>query len=184
MYSIWLMPSGKEFERYDGLIKELSQRFEAPAFQPHITLFTGIPSLSDADFHQISILSALTTSFEIRLETLEASDDFYKALYLTAKPSSELDTFHKELSQIFTDINYDLKPHLSILYHQLSTKDQTILKTTLDRTLSQYFEATHIQIVKTKGEVSEWETIEVFPLHQTDNIRLSLICDMVEGLAI
>lgn len=183
MYSIWLMPSGREFERYNSIIKQLSQQFDTSSVEPHITLFTGIPSLSDTDFYQISVLAALTTSFDVTLSQLDSTDDFYKAFFLKATNSDILTNLNKELKELFTNINYDFQPHLSLLYHSISATEQAELKARFHN-ICGIFEATHISIVKTQGVVDNWKIIETFPFHKTDTTQLNLISDVVEELTV
>jgi hypothetical protein len=47
--AFWLMPAAREREFFSGVIAELAARFDAPVFEPHVTLFGG-----EADERQVT----------------------------------------------------------------------------------------------------------------------------------
>lgn len=37
-YSLWLMPTGEAYGKFSNLIKRLAKEYNAPVFEPHVTL--------------------------------------------------------------------------------------------------------------------------------------------------
>ena len=37
-HTLWLMPTGESYKRFSNLIKKLAKQYNAPVFEPHITL--------------------------------------------------------------------------------------------------------------------------------------------------
>ena len=61
-YSIWLMPTKRDAKHLNQIIKNLSQKYDAPKFEAHMTVLSGIRSLSKAkhiiDTNQFYMITA------------------------------------------------------------------------------------------------------------------------------
>jgi 2'-5' RNA ligase len=180
MYSIWLMPSDKELMRYQEIIDEFSLRFDTPGFEPHITLFTGIETLTDDLIYQISVLAALTDTFELMFKELALKNNYFQAIYLKPDFNNSLSTMNEELTVLFPSVNYAFKPHLSLLYGNISKENKEDYLRQFDSTILGSFHATTLRIMKTVGEVEMWQVIEDFPLHHKNQSYLNLITSTVE----
>ena len=180
MYSIWLMPSDRELVRYQNIIDEFSLQFDTAGFEPHITLFTGIETLTDEIIYQISVLAALTDSFELIFNELCLKNNYFQAIYLKPDFNDALLKMNEELTILFPSVNYIFKPHLSLLYGNISKENKEDFLKQSDSTILGNFHATTLRIIKTSGEVEMWQTIEDFPLFHKDESYLNLISDVVE----
>ena len=180
MYSIWLMPSDRELMRYHNIISEFSEHFNTPVFEPHITLFSGIENLTDEIIYQVSVLAALTDIFDVTFDDFGLKSNYYKSIYLKPDSNETLEKMNQELQEIFSDISYSFKPHLSLLYSEISKKEKQDLLHQTTKTILGRFQATTLRIMKTDGEVKTWKAIEDFPLHSRNQTFLNLISEMVE----
>ena len=180
MYSIWLMPSDKELMRYQDIIDEFSLQFDTPGFEPHITLFTGIETLTDDLVYQISVLAALTDTFELIFKELALKNNYFQAIYLKPDLNDSLSKMNEELTALFPAVNYAFKPHLSLLYGNISKEKKEEYLQQFDSPILGNFHATTLRIMKTVGEVEMWQIIEDFPLHHKNQAYLNLISDMVQ----
>ncbi|MFT5835014.1 MAG: 2'-5' RNA ligase [Cognaticolwellia sp.] len=180
MYSIWLMPSDRELMRYQNIISEFSEHFNTPVFEPHITLFSGIENLTDEIIYQVSVLAALTDIFDVTFDDFGLKSNYYKSIYLKPDSNQTLEKMNQELQEIFSDISYSFKPHLSLLYSEISKKEKQDLLHQTTKIILGRFQATTLRIMKTDGEVKTWKAIEDFPLHSRNQTFLNLISEMVE----
>ena len=184
MYSIWLLPAEKESQRFQKIIDTLSESFKTTAFEPHLTLYTNISKLTDELFYKISVLAALTNTFDISTDTLHISSDFYKALYVGIRNNKALQEIQQEIQNLFPDSNYEFQPHLSFLYGEF---DEVLKKSKIEsikENLLNTFQANQIAIVQTKGDNKNWKVIETFDFHQLENSHLEFVFDTVKNLKI
>ncbi len=180
MYSIWLQPSGREFERYQGIIKQLSKQFKTPVFEPHITLLSDIPTLTDDNIYHLSILAGLSSVFEAALMDIRIEDSFYKSLYINLINNDFFHELNHEVRAIFPDVTYDFKPHLSLLYSKISEEDIKEIQIELSSSMERTLEIATLLIVDTNSKkVSNWKVIDTFPLHKKNDLYLKLITDVV-----
>lgn len=185
MYSIWLLPSETESQRYQQIISTLSQEFKAPVFEPHITLYTNIPTLTDELFYKISVLAALTNTFDVSINDFQTSTNYFKSLFVTIENKSILTELQQEVQNLFVDANYEFEPHLSLLYSddaEETSKQSTIA--TIKAEFANTFKAMQIAIVTTKGDVNDWKILETFDLHETQNSHLEFVFDTVKNLKV
>ncbi|MGG6263526.1 hypothetical protein ACQ4M3_04100 [Leptolyngbya sp. AN03gr2] len=117
--AFWLIPSDRDF--YQSLIHDLAQRYNAPIFQPHVTLYSG-------NFERDRILEFVQTSIDITLEIdrIQYSDQFTKTLFIQLVPNPQLEQLSQSI-QAFFGSSYSLDPHLSLIYARLDEAEQRSL---------------------------------------------------------
>ena len=184
MYSIWLLPSEKESKRFQKIIDILSELFKTPTFEPHITLYTHIPKLTDELFYNVSVLAALTNTFEVSIAEIQTSPKYYKSLFTNITFNHTLENLQQEVQNLFPGIDYDFLPHLSLLYGDIEEALKSEKIDAIREDLIQMFQVSRIAIVYTQGEVSDWKIIETFDFHLDENPHLEFIFDTVKNLKI
>ncbi|BAU11294.1 HAD family hydrolase [Leptolyngbya sp. NIES-3755] len=117
--AFWLIPSDRDF--YQSLIHDLAQRYNAPIFQPHVTLYSG-------NFEHDRILEFAQTSIEIVLEIdrIRYSNQFTKTLFIQLVSNLQLEQLSQSI-QAFFGSPYSLDPHLSLIYARLNEAEQRSL---------------------------------------------------------
>jgi hypothetical protein len=115
----WLIPAEPARTFFQGVITDLARRYDAPLFEPHVTVHVG---LNRADAAKSALSEAARDCQAIRLKALEIghSSEFIKTLFVQFELSSKL----RELNQVICNAaqdscRYGLKPHLSLLYRSL-----------------------------------------------------------------
>lgn len=184
MYSIWLLPSEKDSKRFQKIIETLSQSFKTPTFEPHLTLCTNIPNITDDLFYQISVLAALTSTFEVYIGEAQTSPHYFKSLFVQVHANRTLQNLQQEIQNLFSDIEYDFFPHLSLLYGELKEEVKKSKINLVKEDLVAVFQASQIAIVDTEGEVANWKIVEIFNLHQEENLHLDFVFDTVKNLKV
>jgi 2'-5' RNA ligase len=112
----WLIPAEPAYSFFQGVINDLARRYDAPVFEPHVTLHVGANHAGVVE----SALSKAARDYErIALKTrgVSHSSEFIKTLFVQFAPSTHL----RQLNQIIRtaaqdSTNYKLNPHLSLLY--------------------------------------------------------------------
>jgi len=123
MVAFWLCPASGAREFFAGLVKELAERYEAPRFEPHVTLSGDEMDESHAAeiLHNLSIREAI----ELQIEGIEVSDKYTKTLFVQFRSTPEVAALSAEIQKARA-ARYELNPHLSLLYKEMpgSAKDE------------------------------------------------------------
>jgi 2'-5' RNA ligase len=128
----WLIPAEPAHRFFQDLINDLARRYDAPVFEPHVTIYAG-PDSTDAVERTLS--KAARDCEPIVLQALEVShsDEFIKTLFVEFGLNSKLQRLNQSIriaAQNSSD--YQLNPHLSLLYKTISTQDRHLLTHSID----------------------------------------------------
>lgn len=119
--SYWLLPSAADRALFQHMINTLAQTYDAPSFEPHVTIYSGTYTAQD---HPAAFLQQATNPIQyIRLcvDTLRYTDVFTKTLFVQFHPCRVLTTICEALRHTVSEpSDYVLNPHLSLIYKQLS----------------------------------------------------------------
>jgi 2'-5' RNA ligase len=125
----WLMPADPERELFSEIIRILRKQFDAPNFDPHLTiLVTKEDQQSPAD-----VLKQIKAS-PIRLAAREVgfADEFTKTLFVRMESSKTLEKLVGDLGRAAkseTKTVHD--PHVSLLYKKLAAPVKKELASTI-----------------------------------------------------
>ena len=92
------------------------RRFDAPVFEPHVTIHVGADR---AELAKMALEQVARECTEISLipEGIDQSEEFVKTLFVQFALNPELRQLNKMIRQSADDsLNYEVKPHLSLLY--------------------------------------------------------------------
>ena len=162
--AFWLMPAREERDFFKSLIDLLGVRFDAPRFDPHVTLFGGKdiePDRAVQALHE----PALAEPIKLSIERVAFSDQFTKTLFVEFADSAEAAALTSAI-RIATGSksDYQLSPHLSLVYKDLPSRE----KAEVAQSLEMPFEMVTCDAVKvitgnagTSGpeDVGSWRTI-------------------------
>src|SRR5687768_8102119 len=113
--SYWLIPAEADKERLQQVICELAARFNGPVFEPHVTIYSGsVEKPNEA----ARILQTISNDFPTVLPTygVAHSEQFTKTLFIELSADPLLERLSEELKGIASRDDYELRPHLSLLY--------------------------------------------------------------------
>ena len=116
----WLIPAEPAHSFFQGIINELVRRYDAPVFEPHVTVHVGGDRVNSA---RNALAEAARGCKRITLKTLEIdhSDVFIKTLFVEFAPDAELRRLSNIVRSAACDSSqYELKPHLSLLYKNMA----------------------------------------------------------------
>jgi len=116
----WLIPAEPAHTFFQRLIEDLACRYSAPHFEPHVTIHVGANHLDAAEK---ALLKAARECQPIKLKALEIghSDEFIKTLFVQFAPNGKLRQLHEAIRDAAQDSSdYELNPHLSLLYKNMS----------------------------------------------------------------
>ena len=160
----WLIPSEPAHSFFQRIINDLARRFDAPVFEPHVTVHVG-PDQADAAAKALE--EAANESQLVRLTPfrIDHSDEFIKTLFVQFAMTAELGKINGIIRHAANDSSkYELKPHLSLLYKTLPAATRSELAASITLPFSEIlFDALRVircvSPTQKRADVEAWELI-------------------------
>jgi hypothetical protein len=112
----WLIPAEPARSHFAAAISDFAARFDAPIFEPHMTVYATIMGKEDGAAVLEQVVAESRT-YSLRISGVSYSDEFTKTVFLQFHPSealSRLSADFRGASSIKDE--YELNPHLSLIY--------------------------------------------------------------------
>jgi 2'-5' RNA ligase len=123
----WLIPTEPARSYFQNIVNGLAEQYSAPEFEPHVTVHVGGDCTETVD----EVLSkAGRSSKKIALQVLivSSSSEFIKTLFVHFTRSTQLQQLNQNIRTAAQDSpEYQLSPHLSLLYKRMSIQDRRLL---------------------------------------------------------
>ena len=160
----WLIPAEPARRFFQDLINDLARRYDAPVFGPHVTIYVGADS---TDAVNATLSKAARDCEPIVLQALEVShsNEFIKTLFVEFGLNSKL----RQLNQVICSAaqipsEYELKPHLSLLYKRMSVQERRSLARSIEMPSSQVlFDSLKavrcISPTQSRADVEAWRVV-------------------------
>ena len=166
-YALWIVPEGAAYNLTDGYITRLSQTYNLPKFEPHVTLLGGIRA---PDTSALRTLTRGLPPFRIRLaHQPQYLDEYFRCLFLKAHETPALMETFAQASRLFGYQSKPYFPHLSLAYGDLPVKNKREMIDELGDIPEIEFEVRQLSLVQasTKMPISSWKVVERFPFVKT-----------------
>lgn len=160
----WLIPGQATRNYFQTVINDLAQRYDAPVFEPHVTVHVGANCRDAVD----EVLSKVAQSCEpIVLRPLEVSNssEFTKTLFVRFSVSPDLQHFNEITRGKAKDSsNYQLDPHLSLLYKRMSVRQRCSLTDSIKCPFTEvrFDSLTAVQCIsptRSRADVEAWRVV-------------------------
>ena len=115
----WLIPAEPAYSFFQRIIDDLACRYDAPVFEPHVTVYVGADRVASA---QQALAESARQFAPVNITPLgvQQSDEFVKTLFVQFAFSAELRQLNEIIRNTANDSSqYDLQPHLSLLYKNI-----------------------------------------------------------------
>jgi 2'-5' RNA ligase len=133
----WLTPGEPAYGILENLIAELARRYNAPVFEPHLTIHVGLNRARAAQ----NVMSQATARWKpFSLSFLEVGDSgkFTKTLFVRLAPNAELRRLNEIIRSVAQDTShYQIEPHLSLLYKKMPVTTRRELAASIKLPFSQ-----------------------------------------------
>ena len=115
----WLVPAEPAHSFLQTIIHDLARRYDAPVFEPHVTLYVGADRV-DSAMQALAESARQSTPTNLTPVGVQQSDEFVKTLFVQFGSTAELRQLNAIIRQAAHDLSqYRLQPHLSLLYNQM-----------------------------------------------------------------
>ncbi len=119
--SYWLVPAEPDKFRLQRMIFALARRFDAPRFEPHVTIYSGPHAAQDGVAEILAAATRGISEITLKVAGVAHSEEFTKTLSLQFASDERLLNLSHELKRLSgAPANYDLNPHLSLVYAPLA----------------------------------------------------------------
>lgn len=164
--SIWLSPEEEEAGPLRRLIRDLAQRLDTPAFEPHVTLLPGLLGSPEAIVHTAGqLLTADLESMRVALRPAQGGPPPFRCLYLPIALTFRLVHAQAVLRQAFAPGDErPFEPHLSLVYGHLGDEQRRNLTGEIAAKVPGRLRLGALEVVRTEGPVSTWQSVARFPL--------------------
>ena len=165
-YSLWYMPSGEVYNKFAKIISDLAKEYDAPVFEPHVTLIGAIVGTEEALSFKTARLAELIKPFKIKLDRIDYFSERHKALIIRVEKLNKLTEANNRALEEFNLPTAEYIPHLSLLYGDFSVEIKKEIIKKLGRKFDYEFEVKSIYLYNTTGEEKEenWYKIKEFSL--------------------
>ncbi len=127
----WLIPAEPARTHFNSLIQDLARRFEAPVFEPHVTLYVT----EAANENAVDVLKGTFRNIEppsLSITRISYSDEFTKTLFVELRSDELLSGLNRKLrARSASQREYQLSPHLSLIYRTMSPEAKMQLANSL-----------------------------------------------------
>jgi len=165
--SFWLIPSVAYRPFFQEIINSLAQAYNAPRFEPHVTIYSGNDTPDESIDDLIETAVKDVSGFMLDIEQVGYSDLYTKTLFVQFSPSAILTQISEKLRRNSAHPSaYVLNPHLSLIYQHLDDAIQKKLATEVVVPYTQVFfdEVKAISTpepVRSRDDVEKWQTLSV-----------------------
>lgn len=162
-HTLWLIPTGKAYKHFSNLITKLANEYNAPVFQPHITLLGDFMQPVEECIRLTKQVVSGQKPFTISMGEIDYEDFFFRTLFVKANKTETLLNLHNRAKEIFKMDTPPYMPHLSLLYGTFPIEIKEKIIKEIGRNQSIQFEISSVYLIK-GGEIEDWYVVEEFPL--------------------
>ena len=126
--SVFLTPAPDDFASLARMITEISAKYDAPPFEPHVTLYSGLFPDPAAVGKGLTAAVSGTPPLTLRVRGIGCTTDYFKTLFIEFEENALLRDLHDRIQAACgVDSGHELRPHLSLLYADLPLGDKQSL---------------------------------------------------------
>jgi 2'-5' RNA ligase len=169
-YTLWVVPPGEVYEKLAALILQLSRRYNAPKFEPHLTLLGDIEATEEGMLEKSQQLAESLNPFRVHLAKVGQLDDFFRCVFLRAEETPALMAANAEVRKMFgRQADPGFMPHVSLLYghYPAEIKEKAIAQ--IGGGFDIEFDVNSIHLVYSSANIpiNDWNVIKEFPLSKS-----------------
>lgn len=118
-YALWLLPEAQRAALFQQSVAQLAQRYNAPIFEPHITVYGG--HTRDLEQTKAHFYALPATPLTLRYAGTFQSERFTQTYGLRLQAPADLAALSRSMADHRANGPnvYQLRPHMSLIYAQL-----------------------------------------------------------------
>ena len=161
MHAIWLTFSKSDREYLKNIIDKISEKYHAPKFEPHITVY----GLIDLEINQIDKIAkeviSNQNSFLVKKSEILQSEELWKTVFIELKIDQQLELIHKNLKKYFKKfLKYEFNPHISLIYKILPIDERIKIMNELN--IKNEFQVSKLAVQKFFPDIEKWKIVKEY----------------------
>ena len=170
----WLIPTEPARGYFQNIVNDLAERYAALEFEPHVTVHVGV-DCTDAIDEVLSKAGRSSKRIALQVLNVGSSSEFIKTLFVHFSRSKQLQQLNESIRTAAQDSSdYQLSPHLSLLYKRMSAQDRRLLTHSIEVPFSEVtFDSLKavrcISPTRSRADVEAWRVVAEKPL-ELDNV--------------
>lgn len=159
-YSLWLRPMGDIAFSLQQRIRKLSEKHNAPLFEPHVTLLGGLQAPEAELINITQTLGSSLQPFDILLTRAGTGTTFYQSLFVNIEKTQPLVEAREKAEQLFDhSTKDDYFPHLSLMYGDFLREEKERILNAMGREFHIRFKVQNLLLVNSTGKPDKWKKI-------------------------
>ena len=156
----WLCPAEPARSHLAGLIRDLAARFDAPAFEPHLTIYVTSAE-RETPAQVIATVNGQQPS-KLTVRGVDFSDEFTKTLFVQLAPNTEVSRLSDQFRRASVSQNdYEINPHVSLIYKTMADEIKRQLAASIRLPFTEIRFDT-VKAVLTPAEIKSREDMEAW----------------------
>jgi 2'-5' RNA ligase len=159
----WLCPAEPARRELSAIIRELAARFDAPVFEPHLTVYVAKAEGENA----VAVLEQTVnrSRFRLAIRGVDYAEQFTKTLFVQFAPDNALAHFGEELRRAsVSPTDYTLNPHLSLIYKSMDPEIKRRLASSIALSFAEViFDSVKAVIspatIETTADIEAWRVV-------------------------
>lgn len=139
--AVFLTPATDDCRYAEGLIRELSAKLDAPLFEPHLTLCSGVTAEPGPLIRAVAEAARGLAPLTLRVRRIGCTEEYFRTIFIEFEPDPVLAGLHERLGALLERRNGAVfLPHLSLLYREMPLADKEALarRLRLDRSVLRF----------------------------------------------
>jgi cyclic phosphodiesterase-like protein len=132
VYSIWLAPSGAQYDSLRALVCGLAARYPSHCFMPHVTVVGDVHGTLDDIAHRAEQLARRTGVLEARFTSIEwKRGDYFRSFYVLIDETAGFSKLYEDTCAVIGKCQ--TRPyHMSVMYtDKLSDSARAVIRDSL-----------------------------------------------------
>lgn len=156
LYTLWVVPPPEIKKILEDVIRELSDKYKGPYFEPHMTLLGNIPCSMEDAVEKTKILCKDIKPFEITLGEISFSTTYFQSVFVRVKSSASLMVSNLKAKGVFKSENGLFMPHMSLIYgdHQMNLREKIASEIKLPDNLT--FKVEKLVVTPSTNDPKDW----------------------------
>ena len=163
-YYLWLMPQKEMYDEFQKIIQDLSETYGTPAFEPHVTLVSGLNGNDNAFVEKIDAFVRGKHKFSVTAKNIDYAHGFLTALFLNIQNNPAIDQINAQGCEHLKPFGQDpYRPHLSLLYGDITSQEKKRIIADLNLA-GKVITFDKIKLIKGHSDVEQWRIIREWGL--------------------
>ncbi len=160
----WLIPAEPARSYFSSVIRDLAERFDAPVFEPHVTIHVT-DARSESPAGVLAEALADLKPLHLSVSGIDYSDEFTKTVFVRFRQDETLTRLNEKLRSASTvRWGYRLNPHLSLIYKKIPHEARVQITSSLNLPFGEVcFDIVKAVIspakMEARGDVEAWRTV-------------------------